>query len=93
MGLIEGYGGAPPLVLCAKENVWRLALNERLQEKAQGFLGLWGKAAYEHTEFLVLLVGVGRFWSFQALGEQVVPFDFIVPVSYTHLTLPTICSV
>lgn len=71
-------GRVPPLVLCAKENVWRLALNERLQEKAQGFLGLWGKAAYEHTEFLVLLVGVGRFWSFQALGEQVVPFDFIV---------------
>ena len=45
---------------------------------AQGFLGLRGKATYEHAEFLVLLMDIVLFRGLQALWEQVIPFDFVV---------------
>ena len=52
--------------------------NEHFEEKAQGFLGLRGKATYEHAEFLVLLMDIVLFRGLQALWEQVIPFDFVV---------------
>ena len=49
--------------------------NEHFEEKAQGFLGLRGKATYEHAEFLVLLMDIVLFRGLQALWELVIPFD------------------
>ena len=56
-----------------------------------GVLALQG-AFIEHEQMLAKL-GVSSF-EIRCLDDLKKPFDgLIIPVSYTHLTLPTICSV
>ena len=71
------------------------------------FAAAWGiltvLAGYSQTEFLDSLSHVPFWLSIGAVGfllnylpiakSKPKPFPIIGPVSYTHLTLPTICSV
>ena len=78
----------------------RSNLQDSLKEGARGSTGgrrAWmrnGLVVVEIAMSLVLLIGASLFVrSFLNLQNATVGFDTAPSVSYTHLTLPTICSV
>ena len=77
---------------------WQMAFNVGIVLFILGGLLLPGVAAQRYgalliTLFTLLLVAAGISTVFNRWPRSLIVYGGLTPVSYTHLTLPTICSV